>query len=75
MFAPRTVTRTVTHDLPAEDDLDRYRCAVEQLVGDALALYDEADLEMFFAFVIACYDRGNAAPECARRWAETRPGR
>ena len=71
MFAPRTVT----HDLPAGDDLDWYRSTVELLVGDALALYVEADLETFFAFVIACYDRGDAAPECARRWAETRPGR
>jgi hypothetical protein len=73
MFAPRTVT----HDLPSggDDDLDRYRCTVELLIGDALALYVEADIETFFAFVIACYDRGDAAPECARRWAETRPGR
>jgi hypothetical protein len=70
MFAPRTVT----HDLPAGEDLDWYRCTVELLVGDALALYDEADLEMFFAFVIACYERGDAAPECARRWSATRSG-
>ncbi len=65
MFAPRTVT----HGLPAGDDLDQYRITVELLVGDALPLDDEADIETFFAFVIACYDRGDGAPECARRWA------
>jgi hypothetical protein len=69
MCAPRTVT----HGAPAGDDLDRYRWAVEQLLGNALGLDDEADVETFFAFVIACYDQGDAAPDCARRWEETRP--
>jgi hypothetical protein len=65
----------VTAVSPVGDDLDRYRWAVEHLLGDALALDDEADVETFFAFVIACYDRGDAPPGCARRWEETRPRR
>jgi hypothetical protein len=51
-----------------EDDLDRYRYAVERLLGDDLVLDDEADVEAFFEFVIACYDAGETPSDCARRW-------
>jgi hypothetical protein len=64
--------RAVTGATAEGDDLDRYRWDVEQLLRNALALDDEADVETFFAFVIACYDQGAAAPDCARRWDETR---
>jgi hypothetical protein len=67
--------RAVTCAAPVFDDLDRYRWVVEQLLRDALTLDDDADVEAFFAFVIASHDRGDAAADCARRWQETRSDR
>ena len=61
-MAPRRATISIAIDAPSE-----------QLLGNALGLDDEADVETFFAFVIACYDQGDAAPDCARRWEETCP--
>ena len=58
--------------VPVEaDDLDRYLWAVQQVLGD-VPLDDETDVEAFFAFVIACYERRDPVMECAHRWAQTR---
>jgi hypothetical protein len=52
-----------------EDLLDRYRRAVERLLGDQLAAAGDDDFEALFHHVSSCFDRDVDAETCARTWA------
>lgn len=51
-----------------EDPLDRYRRDVERHLGDRLVLLEEETYERFFDHVIANFDGGVPAADCARAW-------
>jgi hypothetical protein len=57
-----------------EDLLDRYRHAVEQLLGDHLAAAGDDDFEALFAHVSSCFERDVDEETCALTWM-THPGR
>jgi hypothetical protein len=51
-----------------EDRLDRYRQAVERLLGDAVALAGDDDFESLFEHVSSYFDDGLDEEACARAW-------
>jgi hypothetical protein len=51
-----------------EDPLELYRRDVERHLGDRLVLLQEETFERFFDHVIASFNRGLPAAECARTW-------
>jgi hypothetical protein len=51
-----------------EDPLDRYRRDVERHLGDRFVLLKEEAYEPFFDHVIASFDLGVHAADCARAW-------
>ncbi len=58
-----------------EDLLDRYRQAVERLLGSQLAAAGDDDFEAFFDHVSSCFDRGVDAETCALSWIARRGAR
>ncbi len=52
----------------AFDSLDRYRLSVEELLAAREVFVAEEVLERFFDHVIAEFERGKNAAECASAW-------
>ena len=58
-----------------EDLLDRYRLAVERLLGPRLAAAGDDDFEALFDHVSSCFDRSVDAETCALSWLTHRDAR
>jgi hypothetical protein len=58
-----------------EDLLDRYRHAVEQLLGDQLALAGDDDFEALFEHIASSFEDGVDEQSCAAGWLSRRAAR
>ena len=58
-----------------EDLLDRYRHAVELLLGDQLALAGDDDFEALFEHIASSFEEGIDEHGCAAAWLSYRAAR
>jgi hypothetical protein len=62
----------MSHTVVREDELDRYRQAVEHRLGALLACAPDDELDRFFEHVEQCFERGTDPPACAHMWLALR---